>query len=124
MIPHILTLNKKTIGEVKRQYACPLYIIDNLNNIKNHDIPFSIKDQLFIDIFLYEIRGKSISYFVFNKAKSNERGKELEKDDTFLIEGQRAEFNEMSLHILSNKQDELLNIKYIYIEMSMFQVKI
>lgn len=95
-----------------------------MNNIKNHDIQFSIKDQLFIDILPNEIRGKSISFFVFNKAKSNERGKELEKDDTFLIEGQRAEFNEMSLHILSNKQDELLNIKNIYIERSMFQVKI
>lgn len=58
---------KKIIREVKRQYVCPIYNIDNLDNIRNEDIQFIIDDQLFIDILLTEIRGKSISYSAFKK---------------------------------------------------------
>lgn len=58
---------KKIIGEVKRQYVCPIYNIDNLDNIRNVDIQFTIDDQLFIDILLTEIRGKSITYSAFKE---------------------------------------------------------
>ena len=71
---------KKTIVELKIQYACPIYNFNNLNTITNNDIQFIIKDQLFMDILLTEIRGKSISYSSFKKKKLNEREKELEKD--------------------------------------------
>lgn len=60
---------KKIIREVKRQYVCPIYNIDNLDNIRNEDIQLIIDDQLFIDILLTEIRGKSISYSAFKKKK-------------------------------------------------------
>lgn len=69
MIQHILTLLKKIIREVKRQYVCPIYNIDNLDNIRNEDIQYIIDDQLFIDILLTGIRGKSISYSAFKKKK-------------------------------------------------------
>lgn len=107
MIQHILTLLKKIIREVKRQYVCPIYNIDNLDNIRNEDIQYIIDDQLFIDILLTEIRGKSISYSAFKKKKSNEREKELENEITCLEQN----FTENSLDLLSNKQDELLNIR-------------
>ena len=71
---------KKTIVELKIQYACPIYNFNNLNTITNNDIQFTINDQLFMDILLTEIRGKSISYSSFKKKKLNEREKELEKD--------------------------------------------
>lgn len=68
---------------------------------------FKIDDQLFIDILLTEIRGKSISYSAFKKTKSNEREKELEKEIACL----EQKLRENSLDLLSNKQDELLNIR-------------
>lgn len=60
---------KKKIGEVKRQYACPIYNFENLDNIRNDEIQFIIDDQLFLDTLLTEIRGKPISFSAYKKKK-------------------------------------------------------
>lgn len=98
---------KKTIVELKIQYACPIYNFNNLNTITNNDIQFIINDQLFMDILLTEIRGKSISYSSFKKKKLNEREKELEKD-ILLIE---QNLTDDKLDILTKKQEEILEIR-------------
>lgn len=97
---------KKIIREVKSQYVCPIYNLENLDNIRNDEIQFIIDDQLFLDILLAEIRGKSISYSAYKKKKLNEREKKLEKDIVSLEQN----LTEDSLNSLSDKQDELLNI--------------
>ena len=58
---------KKTILELKIQYACPVYNFINLDTITKNDIQLTIYDQLFMDILLTEIRGRSISYSSFKK---------------------------------------------------------
>lgn len=60
---------KKTINYVKIQYSCPVFIADNLLNIDNDTIQFTIKDQTFMDILLTGIRGKTISYATFKNRK-------------------------------------------------------
>lgn len=80
---------KKIIREVKSQYVCPIYNLENLENIRNDEIQLIIDDQLFLDILLAEIRGKSISYSAYKKKKLNEREKKTRKRYCFF----RAESN-------------------------------
>ena len=42
---------------------------NNINAISDHHLRFSVSDQLFFDILLMEIRGKTISYTSFKKKK-------------------------------------------------------
>ena len=69
------TVINEKISEIKVQYAIPIYNIDNINNITNEDIQFTINDQLFLDTstLLMEIRGKTISYSSFKKKESDKR---------------------------------------------------
>lgn len=64
-----VTLIKEEINKVKLQYACPIYKRENVPNIDNELIQFTITDQTFLDILLTEIRGKSISFAAFKKNK-------------------------------------------------------
>lgn len=68
-------------GSKKTICLIVLYNVDNLINIRNEDIQFTVDDQLFIDIILTKIMGTSILYSAFKENKSNEREKELEKND-------------------------------------------
>ena len=38
--------------EVKCQYTLPVYNLDNLNNIPDNELQFTINDQLFLDTFM------------------------------------------------------------------------
>ena len=60
--PTYLEIVKKCILRVKKQYCVPVYDMENIENIKNDSIQFTINDQLFLEILLLEIRGKTISY--------------------------------------------------------------
>ena len=68
-IDYINQINEKIL-EVKQQYALPVYNQEDLDKLPNEEIQFTINDQLFLDVLLMEIRGKSISYASF---KTNER---------------------------------------------------
>lgn len=70
---------KTLIYDVKKQYAVPVYNMDNLNNISNDSLFFQIDDQLFFETVLLEIRGKTISYATHKKKKLNEQEADLEK---------------------------------------------
>ena len=64
-------MNNKIL-DVKKQYALPVYNIDEIDNIPNTEIQFNINDQLFLDVLLMELRGQSISYASFrNKQRNN-----------------------------------------------------
>ena len=54
-IQYINAINKK-IDEVKKQYSLPVYDFENLHNIPECELQFSINDQLFLDTLLMEIR--------------------------------------------------------------------
>ena len=59
----------KHIKEIKRQYAIPIYIyiiyiLEEIENIPDQEIQFTINDQLFLDVLLMELRGGQ-SHFIF-----------------------------------------------------------
>lgn len=62
---------KTVIKKVKKQYALPVYNLDNIEQISNSNLKFSISDQLFFETLLMEIRGKTISYSSFIKKNTN-----------------------------------------------------
>ena len=68
-----ISLINQTINEVKLKYAVPVYNIDKIEEIPTNDIQFTIYDQLFMDMLLMEIRGKSISYSSYKKKITNNR---------------------------------------------------
>ena len=57
---YLKVINEK-IDDVKRQYAIPVYNFDDIKNIPDLEIQFTINDQLFLETLLMELRGKSIS---------------------------------------------------------------
>ena len=61
--------------EVKCQYALPVYNLDNLNNIPDTELQFTINDQLFLDTLLIELMGKSTSYSSHKKKQRDEKKK-------------------------------------------------
>ena len=64
---------KKLIRDLKKQYAVLVYNFDN-SDIFDKTIEFQINDQLFFEVLLMEIRGKTISYAA-HKKRGNEAGK-------------------------------------------------
>ena len=69
---YIKLINEK-IDEIKRQYALPVYDIENIQNIPDDQIQFTINDQLFLETLLMELRGKSISYSRKKKEKKEKQ---------------------------------------------------
>lgn len=60
-----LDLINKYIVDIKLQYSLPVYNPEYMNTIPDSVIEFTISDQLFLEILLLEIRGKTISYSSF-----------------------------------------------------------
>ena len=77
-IDYINQINEKIL-EVKQQYALPVYNLEDLDKIPNEEIQFTINDQLFLDVLLMEIRGKSISFASFKNKEKDTREKYLIK---------------------------------------------
>ena len=76
-------MNNKIL-DVKKQYALPVYNIDEIDNIPNTEIQFDINDQLFLDVLLMELRGQSISYASFKNKKRTNLEKDLINKITYL----------------------------------------
>ena len=58
----MLNLLKKTISNIKQQYAIPQHEANISEHISDKEICFNINDQLFLEVLLMEIRGQSISF--------------------------------------------------------------
>ena len=108
---------KRTISDVKKQYAVPVYNFDSIDDIPNETIQFQISDQLFFEMLLLEIRGKTISYASYKKKSEMEKEKELlkkinqletsiDEDDITLLEDLK-----MQLREIRNKKIEGMMIR-------------
>ena len=84
-----------------------MYNRDKIPSIENENLSFIISDQLFLDILLMEIRGKSISYSTYKKKKQKEREISLEKE----IADIEQNLTHDKENILSKKQKELQDIR-------------
>jgi hypothetical protein len=56
----------------------PVYDINNVGSIPDNDITFQIDDQLFLEVLMMAIRGKSISHSAYIQKSRNQKEKELE----------------------------------------------
>ena len=69
-IMYVQEINNK-IDDIKLQYALPIYNYQNINDIPDSELQFTISDQLLLETLLMELRGKSISYGSYKKEKQN-----------------------------------------------------
>ena len=94
---------KNVIKKTKQQYSALTYMQDNIDNIKNEDLHLTINDQLFFEVLLMEIRGKTISYSTFKKKEENIREKNLIHD----IEILENDITNNNIDTLESKKSEL-----------------
>ena len=64
---------KNLINQIKHQYSCYVYNQDKIPSIENENLSFIISDQLFLDILLMEIRGKSPTQLIKKRNKKKEK---------------------------------------------------
>ena len=99
---------KETIERVKLQYANILYNKENIKDIPNSYINLTIKDSLFLETLLMEIRGQTISHSSYRKKEQNKAELELEKE---INEIEKSIPTETNLAILENKKKTLENLR-------------
>ena len=102
-----VTLIKEKILEVKKQYGALVYNFENIHEVCDENLHFTINSQLFLETLLLEIRGKTISYSSYKK-------KEKEKQENVLmqeIESLEALLDENSIQNLESKKQELETIR-------------
>ena len=97
---------KNIINKIKQQYAVLVYDFNNLNQIPLGDLQFVISDQLFFEILLLEIRGKTISYAVHRKKCKLQEELNLEKEIN-LLETNLLEDNILKLESLKIKLENI-----------------
>ena len=95
-----LDIINKHIKEIKRQYAIPIYNLEEIENIPDQQIQFTINEQLFLDLLLMELWGKAISYSIY-------KHKERNKKEKYLIDS----ITEMENNLKENKMKNLENLK-------------
>ena len=69
---------KECIQQTKEQYMVPLYNTEYLNDSNNY-VQMTISDQLFLEVLLIEIRGKTISYASFKKKSKKHKRRRITK---------------------------------------------
>ena len=95
-----LDIINKHIKEIKRQYAIPIYNLEEIENIPDQQIQFTINDQLFLDLLLMELWGKAISYSIYKHKERNKKRK-------YLIDS----ITEMENNLKENNMKNLENLK-------------
>ena len=78
-IDYLNVINCK-IDEVKLQYSLPVYNTENLQNIPDTEIQFTINDQLFFDTLLMEVRGQTISFSSHRKKQNDKKERQLAEE--------------------------------------------
>ena len=77
---YLININN-VIDREKLRYAVPIYNQDNITNLHDSCIEFTISDSDFLEILLLQIRGETVRYASALKKKDNsERGKLKTRD--------------------------------------------
>ena len=98
---------KEWIREVKKQYIIPVYNLQNIDQIDEANIQFSISDSMFLEMLLLAIRGKTIK-FSSNLAKI---GRQKENTLTREIEQLEKQESETNLNMINSKKQELEKLR-------------
>lgn len=98
---------KDLILEIKRQYGALVYCQESIGKIRNEELQLMIDDQLFFEMILLEIRGKSIVFSADKKRIQKEREETLVKEIAEL----EKDLDENNLELLKDKREELEAIR-------------
>ena len=110
--PEYVKIIKKVIEDTKKQYLDTSQVQNtDVDNILNKDIQLNISDQLFLEVLLMEIRGKTISY-TSHKTKDNDNKERKLIDEIAQLETQ----NNAHCEILDKKRKELGELRKKKIE--------
>ena len=98
---------KEVILNFKKEYSALVCNRLSIDSINNSVLQFTINNQLFLEMLLLEIRGKTIAY------SSHKRKEEKAKEQALNIEIGLLEqdVNEENVEELENKRQELENIR-------------
>ena len=88
---------------MKKQYGALVYDTENIKDVDNESLCLTINDQLFFEVLLMEIRGKSISYSSYKKREDNKQEKRLNDEITEL----ENDLNDTNIYTLEAKKTEL-----------------
>ena len=81
-------------------------------NVPNEELKLTISDQLFFEMLLLEIRGKTISYASFNKKMEREKEEMLMKEFNTL----QKNVTDDNVKLLEDKLNQLQEIRAIKIQ--------
>ena len=112
-----VSIVKSCIFDVKKQYSLLVYDQENLGSIPNSELQLQISDQLFFEMLLLEIRGKSISY-------AAHRNKERKKEEENLIKeiaDMEKNLQEKDIQILETKKESLQSLRKSFIDGSIIR---
>ena len=110
---------KECINRVKEQYMIPIYNLEFIQTNNYNDLQFTISDQLFLEILLTEIRGKTISYSAYKKKQKLLRERKLQEE---IIELEKSP--EINLNEIEEKKLELQNIRKEKIQGIMIRARV
>jgi hypothetical protein len=105
-IDYINMVKEKKL-DVKNQYSALVYNFDEMDNVSNEDIHFTINSQLLLETLLMEICGNTITYSSYKKRENEKQEKKLRNE----IAQMEVNINESQIPELENKKQELENYR-------------
>ena len=103
---------KELMLDVEKRYAALVYNLDCIDNIPKNEITLRISDQLFFEVMLMEIRGKTISFSTHKKRNELYTEHELEKE----IKKIEENVTDSALENLENLKTQLQELRNKRIE--------
>ena len=103
---YLETMSDK-IDEVKKQYALPVYNIDQINNIPDDQIQFVKNDQHLLETLLMELEENLFHSQVTRKKAAGKKEKELISN----IGSLEINFTDTNLNEIENLKEELYRIR-------------
>ena len=103
---YLITVNN-IIDREKLRYALPVYNPDNITNLQDSSIEFTIPDSDFLEVLLLQIRGETIRYASSLKKKTIRKEENLKQE----IENMEKDLDSTNPVHLDLKKKELENIR-------------
>ena len=100
---------KETIRKTKQQYMALVYDLEQLDNIPDSELQFTISDQLFLDVLLMEVRNTVIGYSV--KKKKNDEAKEIQLEKEIVEIDMKTNKTQEDLELKILKENNLKEIR-------------
>ena len=98
---------REKIIDLKKQYAALIYNRDTIQEIDDNKLQLTINVQLFLEMLLLEIRGKTISFASYIKKITKQRFRDLQEEIATL----EKNVTENPIENLETKKHELESLR-------------